>query len=134
MSMDRILAREKAAKLEGRRLAYREKKARAYMIAELKARQDRDGFTFGYLSHAARTPRRDAAVIAWLDKNGYDQEDAYQALNSKAGRHMGDWLSDPDLTKEEIESRIARSLWPTPAAMYQAFGQTKAELAQEPQE
>lgn len=107
-------------------------KTAPYTLEDLKARQEREGFSMGYLGHSIRSTaqgkRVDAAVLAYLLNHGYDKDDAYQALNSRNGRHMGDALSGaPRATWEE---HFTGSLYTTPAEMYDAFGESKEQLSE----
>lgn len=93
----------------------------AKVMREMEERQKREGCSFGYIGHEARTEptgrKMDRIVLSVLADRGYDLEDAYQALNSRDGRHTADWLMGVD-TEEELRARLAKSLWPTPAAMW----------------
>lgn len=104
-------------------------KKQAYTIEDLKQRQEREGFSHGYLGHEVRGAcggkTIDEEVMAFLQEAGYDQDDAYQALNSRNGRHMGDALMDA--APSELRERVIENLWPSPAAMYKDFGTTKRE-------
>lgn len=103
------------------------KPATGARMKALRLRQQKEGFVFGYINHKDRTPQRDGAVLRWLDAHGYDEDDIYKALNSTCGRHLGDWLYDSiSLSHREVDNRIAKSLWETPAAMYAEFGTPKA--------
>jgi hypothetical protein len=82
---------------------------------------------------ADRAVAADRAVLAFLKENGFDAIDAYHALNSRCARHMGDALMDLlgfTLTPEaKLSQEIAFNLgWKTPAQMYAAFGETRAQL------
>ena len=97
----------------------------------MEARQEREGFSHGYISHeirrSKRGPKADKALLAWHDARGFDADDIYQALNSRNGRHLGDELMD--YPQKEWNDRIGRSLYQTPSAMYAAFGETKESLS-----
>jgi hypothetical protein len=111
--------------------------AKPYTIADLKNRQDREGYSFGYLGHGVRragsAAKADAAVMKFLTTNGFDAVDAYHALNSRCARHMGDALQDLlefTLADEaRVQEDIALNLgWKTPAQMYASFGETRTQL------
>lgn len=103
-----------------------------YKIAALEERQRREGFQFGYLGHSVRKSAMgrsaDNIVLVALRLRGYDEDDAYQALNSRSGRHLGDAISGAT-SVEAIEATVLRELWKTPAEMYADFGEKKEVLA-----
>lgn len=104
---------------------------RTKRMAALAIRQQDEGYCHGYLGHEVRGGSGgallDDAVLAWLDAHGYDAEDAYEALNSRPARHMGDALQGA--RKTEWNGIIASHIWATPAAMWKAFGTTKPKPA-----
>ena len=101
----------------------------AKVMREMEERQKREGFSNGYLSNEVRAEKPvrmlDLAVLAFLKGRGYDLEDAYQALNSRNGRHLGDWLFGAP--EDDWQERIRKSLWPTPAAMWEDFRRSARE-------
>lgn len=95
------------------------------LMAKLVNRQRMEGFSHGYLGHSVRCSdmgtRLDRAALLFLKARGFDTEDAFQALNSKNGRHLGD-----DLTmSKNWDQTFERNLWKSPAAMYAYFGTEK---------
>lgn len=94
------------------------------VMADLVRRHRDEGFFHGYLGHSARTDALDLAVLSVLSGRGFDLEDAYQALNSRNGRHLGDALSGA--RREDWGQIVAENLWLRPAQMYAAFGVPKA--------